>query len=101
MVVIPVTSDLTMIGFEEWWHALKEEGKLEVRVEIMADLSPAETDHLGCSWVDTRRIFGKISVALRADATRTTAMPTRFSGRHRRWILSSARIVAGTGEDAL
>jgi hypothetical protein len=42
--IILVTSDLTIIGGEEWWLALKMAGKTEVTVEILADLSPAEAN---------------------------------------------------------
>jgi len=71
VLVIPVTSDLTIIGFEEWWLAAKEEGKLEVRVEIMGDLSPAETDTL-------RLFLGRYPQDLRQDLKRLRAELTKL-----------------------
>jgi DNA modification methylase len=41
---ILVDSDLTIVHGEEWWLALKDVGKAEVKVEILADLSPAEVN---------------------------------------------------------
>src|SRR5258707_515884 len=36
--------DMTIVSGEEWWLALKAAGKTEVKVEILADLSPAEAN---------------------------------------------------------
>jgi len=42
--LILVTSDLTIIGDEEWWLALKKAGKTEVQVQVLADLTPGEAN---------------------------------------------------------
>jgi DNA modification methylase len=41
---ILVAPDMTIISCEEWWLALKNAGKTEVKVEILADLSTAEAN---------------------------------------------------------
>jgi DNA modification methylase len=41
---ILVASDMTIVSCEEWWLALKNAGKTEVKVEILADLSTAEAN---------------------------------------------------------
>lgn len=41
---ILVAADMTIISGEEWWLALRNAGRTEVKVEVLADLSPAETD---------------------------------------------------------
>jgi DNA modification methylase len=71
---IPVTSDLTIIGFEEWWQGLKKAGRTEAKVEVLADLSPAEANTvrlaLGRLPLDARLDPGRLRaefVALRAE----------------------------------
>jgi DNA modification methylase len=39
---ILVAADMTIISGEEWWLALKNVGKTEIKVDVLADLSPAE-----------------------------------------------------------
>jgi DNA modification methylase len=41
---ILVAADMTIISGEEWWLALKNAGQTEVKVEVLADLSPAEAN---------------------------------------------------------
>jgi ParB-like chromosome segregation protein Spo0J len=41
---ILVTSDMTIVSGEEWLLALKNVGKTEVKVEVLADLSTAEAN---------------------------------------------------------
>jgi DNA modification methylase len=61
--IIPVTADLTIIGFEEWVLALKRAGRTEVKVEVLADLSAGEADVV-------RLALGRIPLDARLDQGR-------------------------------
>jgi DNA modification methylase len=63
---ILVTSDLTIISGEEWWLALKAAGKTEVKIEILADLSPAEARTV-------RLALGRLPLDARLDPGRLRA----------------------------
>jgi DNA modification methylase len=63
---ILVTSDMTIVSGEEWWLALKNAGKTEVKVEILADLSPAEANTV-------RLALGRLPLDARLDPKRLRA----------------------------
>lgn len=63
---ILVTSDMTIISGEEWWLALKDAGKTEVKVEILADLSPAEANTV-------RLALGRLPFDAKLDPSRLRA----------------------------
>jgi DNA modification methylase len=60
---ILVDPDLTIVHGEEWWLALKDVGKTEVKVEILADLSPAEVNTV-------RLALGRLPFDVRLDPNR-------------------------------
>jgi DNA modification methylase len=64
--IILVASDMTIISGEEWWLALKNAGKTEVKVEILADLSLAETNTV-------RLALGRLPLDARLDPSRLRA----------------------------
>src|SRR5450631_4365989 len=63
---ILVASDMTIVGCEEWWLALKNAGKTEVRVEILADLSTAEANTV-------RLALGRLPLDAKLDPNRLRA----------------------------
>ena len=63
---ILVASDMTIISGEEWWAALKNVGKAEVKVEILADLSPAEANTV-------RLALGRLPLDAKLDRNRLRA----------------------------
>src|SRR5438270_7695938 len=64
--IILVASDLTIVAGEEWWLALKDAGKTEVQVQILADLSPAEANTI-------RLALGRLPLDARLDRGRLRA----------------------------
>lgn len=64
--ILLVTSDLTIISGEDWWLALKRAGKTEVKVEILADLSPTEANTV-------RLALGRLPFDARLDPGRLRA----------------------------
>jgi DNA modification methylase len=64
--VILVASDMTIVSCEEWWLALKNAGKTEVRVEILADLSTAEANTV-------RLALGRLPLDAKLDPNRLRA----------------------------
>jgi DNA modification methylase len=64
--IIPVTSDLTIIGFEEWWLALKNAGRTQAKVEVLADLTSAEANTV-------RLALGRVPLDARIDPNRLRA----------------------------
>ncbi|MBR1249301.1 DNA modification methylase [Bradyrhizobium sp. AUGA SZCCT0169] len=71
---ILVTSDLTIIGGEEWWQALKNAGKTEVKVDILADLSPAEANAV-------RLALGRLPLDAKLDRDRLGAELTALQAQ--------------------
>jgi DNA methylase len=63
---ILVTSDMTIISGEEWWLALKNVGRTDVRVEVLADLSPADAKTV-------RLALGRLPLDARLDQNRLRA----------------------------
>jgi DNA modification methylase len=57
---------MTIISGEEWWLALKHAGKTEIRVEILADLSPVEANTV-------RLALGRLPLDARLDPSRLRA----------------------------
>jgi len=64
--LILVTSDLTIISGEDWWLALKQAGKTEVTVEVLADLTAAEANTV-------RLALGRLPLDARLDPDRLRA----------------------------
>ena len=64
--IIPVTPDLTIVAFEEWWVGLKKAGRTEVKVEVLADLSPGQANAV-------RLALGRLPQDARLDPSRLRA----------------------------
>lgn len=63
---ILVAPDMTIVSGEEWWLALKNAGKTEVKVEVLADLSPAEVNTV-------RLALGRVPLDAKLDPGRLRA----------------------------